>query len=754
MKKKSGKTSWRRIALIQGVILLVGLGMLVYAGHNLEKMVYEEDIISLYDFDEEQSVKPASTLSFKRGSYEVTLQYATGKEAICKSYMQTAYGEDYGDTIVLLQETDTKTFELMLYGDVTDFYLMTYEPTLEVTSISVRETNQWNRMLYTMLVLAMMVLDVYLWQKQHHKWESLPAEKKTACLALVLIGIAASVPLFTNYLMSGADLSFHLMRIEGLAEGMRRGSFPVKMQPLWLNDYGYPVSVMYGDLLLYIPALLRLLGFSLQMAYKIYIFGINILTAYISYMCGSRIGKSSKIGIVMSLLYTLSGYRLATVFVRAALGEVTAMAFTPLVLLGLWMLFHEEGEEKQRKSALLLVIGYTGILESHLLSFELIILFSAFYCLINGKKFWRNIKLLVQTAVFTVGINLFYLIPLLDYMLTQDLHVLHESNWNMQETGLLLPQLIQMFPAGIGSEKIGYLASVSMGMEGESLMSAGFPYAVVFAIYVWERLVYKRKLTEAYGESEMKSASRIWWLVVLSAWMSTYLFPWNFIQNIPKIGSMLAPYQFPMRMTAMVLAFGIALGAYVLKDLTIAAGELTGKIMIAGVCLLAVIHSASCLDSLQAAGQPTKVTGYGGIDTRSAVVSGEYLLENSYTLAVNEDEPQTEEGVIIRNYSKGADGVKVLFENPAGKETYIKVPYLSYKGYRAVEMQSGQELTVWHDYYNVAMVVIPAGCCQGEVRVYFEEPIYWRVAEVISLVLVLGSLVCSMKKYRGVNCYR
>lgn len=752
MKIKLGKISWYRIALIQGVILLAGLGMLVQAGHNLEKTVYEEDIISLYD--EEEPVEPASTLSFKRGSYEVTLQYETGKEAVCKSYMQTAYGKDYGDTIVLLQETDTKTYELMLYGNVTDFYLMTYEPTLEVTSISVCETNQWNRMLYTLLVLALLVLDVYLWQKQHQKWESLSAEKKTACLAVVLIGVAASVPLFTNYLMNGADLSFHLMRIEGLAEGLRRGSFPVKMQPLWLNDYGYPVSVMYGDLLLYIPALLRLIGFSLQMAYKVYIFCINILTAYISYVCGSKIAKSSKIGVVMSLLYTLSGYRLATVFYRAAIGEVTAMAFTPLVLLGLWMLFHEKEKEKRRKSAVFLVIGYTGILESHLLSFELIILFSVFYCLLNGKKFWRNIKVLVQTAVFTMGINLFYLIPLLDYMLTQDLHVWHESNWNMQETGLLLPQLIQMFPTGMGSADIGYMASVSMGVAGESLMGFGFPYAVVFAIYVWERLVYKRKLAEICKETEVKSAHGIGWLVVLSAWMSTYLFPWNLIQNIPKIGNLLAPYQFPMRMTAMVLAFGIMLGAYALKDLTIAAGELPGKIMIAGVCLLAVIHAASCISSLQAVGEPIKVTGYGGIDTRSAVISGEYLLENTYALAVNEDEPQTEEGVIIYNYNKDTDGVTVLFENPSGKETYIKVPYFAYKGYHAVEMQSGQELTVWHDYYNVAMIIIPTGCYRGEVRVYYEDPIYWRAAEVISLVLVLGSLVCGMKKYRGVNCHR
>ena len=48
----------------------------------------------------------------------------------------------------------------------------------------------------------------------------------------------------------GQDLGFHLMRIEGIAEGLENGVFPVKMQGLWMEGYGYPVSVYYGDFLL------------------------------------------------------------------------------------------------------------------------------------------------------------------------------------------------------------------------------------------------------------------------------------------------------------------------------------------------------------------------------------------------------------------------------------------------------------------------------------------------------------------------
>lgn len=696
----------------------------------MKENYYEGSAVPVYT--EKQTGVLENAISLACGSYEIELTYETENETNCTSYMQTAHGEDYGDTVVLLKEANEKKFDLMLYGDVTEFYIVSNEPTLNVHSVTVRETNQWNRMLYTLLVLIVASIDLFLWQKQHKKWKNLSNEKKTVCLAVLFIGIVASIPLFTDYLISGADTNFHLMRIEGLAEGLRNGNFPVKMQPLWINNYGYPVSIMYGDLLLYIPAVLRLAGFTLQTVYKLYIVGINILTAYTSYKCGKKVSGNYKIGIVMSLLYTLAGYRLTNAIYRAAIGELTAVAFIPLVFLGLWQLFQEEDKTKWYKSGVLLVIGYTGILESHLLSFEMVILFSALYCLINGRKILRRIKMLFQTAAFTIGVNLFFLVPMLDYMLTQDMQVLNGSTVDMQDYGLFFPQLTQMFTFSTNGIQLGIMGPTSYGIGNEVLLGMGLPFSVIVCLYLWEQLVYKKE--------KIESNNKVFGMLLLSMWMATYLFPWETLGNIYGLGKLLTPYQFPWRFTGMTLGLGCILGAVALKNVEIVTGEVTSKVVIACVSILAVMHFASYSEMLIATATPVKITSYAGIDTREAVVTGEYLLDNTYTMAIGGDEPQMEEGVIINNYKKEGGVVTLSYENLAENDSYIRIPFFAYKGYHAVDQTSGREFMIEHDWQNIAMILIPAKW-SGELRVYFEEPIYWRVAEFISFTLVLWSLM-------------
>ena len=73
----------------------------------------------------------------------------------------------------------------------------------------------------------------------------------------------------------------------------------------------------------------------------------------------------------------------------------------------------------------------------------MVILFSALYCLVNGRNFWRRLKMLFQTALFTIGVNLFFLVPMLDYMLTQDMQVLNGSTVDMQDYDFFFHNLVR-----------------------------------------------------------------------------------------------------------------------------------------------------------------------------------------------------------------------------------------------------------------------------------------------------------------------
>ena len=153
---------------------------------------------------------------------------------------------------------------------------------------------------------------------------------RTVLRALVLLVVGCSIPLAVDYLfLNSHDLYFHLMRIEGIRAGLENGMFPVRIQPGWLNGHGYAASVFYGDFFLYVPALLRYFGVSVQAAYKCYVVMIHMLTVGISYYSFSRMSRP-RIGLVCTVLYSLNIYRLTCIYTRAAVGE--SVSYTHLTL--------------------------------------------------------------------------------------------------------------------------------------------------------------------------------------------------------------------------------------------------------------------------------------------------------------------------------------------------------------------------------------------------------------------------------------
>lgn len=247
-----------------------------------------------------------------------------------------------------------------------------------------------------------------------------------ACLwVLCAVAVLTCAPAMTNSgALQGADWSFHLSRIEGIAQGLREGQFPVRVYSIAKDGYGYAPSLFYGELLLYFPAVLRLLGMSVQGAYHTYLLALQLLTAGIAFFSLRQIFRHNKTALVGSVLYMLSTYHLYKIYWLSAVGEYTAMAFLPLIPAALYELYGERPltRKRLRRACAELVAAFGMLLQVHLLSLEMAVLATAVFCLMRFRRTFSKAVFFtwLKAAVLTVLLNLWFLVPFLTLMLSGD----------------------------------------------------------------------------------------------------------------------------------------------------------------------------------------------------------------------------------------------------------------------------------------------------------------------------------------------
>ena len=186
-----------------------------------------------------------------------------------------------------------------------------------------------------------------------HRKSPFPARQQLIFWGISATVVVSSIPLMVDYLFFGADLIFHLGRIEALAQALLSGMPFSRIEPMWLAGHGYANSIFYCDTFLLFPAILRMAGFPLTISYQCYVTAVNLATALIAYTAFKRCFQSAEIGLLGCMLYTLSPYRLYNIYNRASVGEYTAMIFLPLLAWGFLPNFFRryEGEELQEELA-------------------------------------------------------------------------------------------------------------------------------------------------------------------------------------------------------------------------------------------------------------------------------------------------------------------------------------------------------------------------------------------------------------------
>ena len=227
-------------------------------------------------------------------------------------------------------------------------------------------------------------------------------KNKKYTLSKILIGVIflvyISIPLLRPYYNVGDDTGFHLLRINEIYTNLKSGYILPTIYHSTLDGYGYATPFFYPDLFLYIPALIMCTGVSLVNSYKIFVLILHICTFAITFLSVRRIynyrDDKNLIAYITAIGYTGGFYRVITVYLRGALGEMVGMCFVPLIFCGMVEIVRKGSPEyyKRRNKWILLSLGFAGSLYSHIITTYIMCLVVAISFIFNIKKIFGTEK--------------------------------------------------------------------------------------------------------------------------------------------------------------------------------------------------------------------------------------------------------------------------------------------------------------------------------------------------------------------------
>ncbi|HJA92878.1 MAG TPA: hypothetical protein H9717_07140 [Candidatus Eisenbergiella merdipullorum] len=739
---RENKKIWLAIAAVE--ILVICLAGFFYSRRKPVEIAFTQNDL-VYDsgepgfyLDTTTSSSLISTPAFTlpKGMYTVTLQYEYEGLAIMNiSYVDGRMVSNVSGNIQA-GNTGISTCDFKvrynnrpvqvngrLRGDAQEgSYLLIRE--IKITDSPVALANFLFRIVMAFLLLNLLLVFALYWSRLTQnkvKW------RETKQLALLIL--FGSIPLFIDYLPDGAhDISFHLMRIEGIREGLQSGMFPVRIQPGWLNGHGYAVSIFYGDLFLYIPAILRMFGISIQTCYQFYVLLVNAATVLVSYFFFSRM-SDRQTGMFCAALYSLNIYRLTCLYSRAAVGEYTAMIFLPMLLYGFWSVYtREEDSEEYKNSWIIIALGFTGLILTHMITCEMAALFIVILCAVLWKRTFRKktFLTLVKAAVALCLLNLWFLVPFLDYM-KNGVYVLNASDsyaaFRIDERAAFPAQLF-MNTYDVRGMSTGHDA----GIISEMPQTPGI--ALLLVLVSWFLLCTGEKNE---GKEEKRRERLCVCLCALSLILTTYLVPFSeLVEIIPLLKLPIRSIQYPWRFLSAAAVFLTWLACLMFGRK--GGSENWRKLMKMGIFGIACWQALTFMSSVLRDNGALRIYQMGNMTTLE-VSGGEYLPPgynlNDYVDALTYDA----EKVTVSEWGREKNQIHAEISNLTTETQQVEVPYVYYKGYVA-EDENGNSLPILTGASGRISVSVPAGYT-GSFKVEFREPWYWRVSEVISMLMLL-----------------
>lgn len=529
-----------------------------------------------------------------------------------------------------------------------------------------------------------------------------------------------------KYIINGQDFMFHFSRLEGVIDNIKVNNLFNGLYYNQLNGYGYATPLFYADIFLYFPALLVLIGISKYNAYKIFLFIISYLSISFMYLAIKSITNNKRVGIVISVLYAASSYRLTDLFERCALGEIITFVFLPLVFWGIYEIVYRD-----KNKYWLLVIGMSGLILSHLITSVLTFFVLLVICLFNVKKLFKEkqrIVSLVYSVLFTILITSYFLFPFLEQMSYQKYSVNYVmDSFSINDYTTSVWRLLFVIPGIVYCE-----------LFNSAWLPAGLGIGFVIILII---------ILKAFVKNEVKDDNNFWKLIlvigIIGLLFSTNLFPWD-LWLVKKMFSFM---QFPWRILSIATVLILmSFGIYYNKSKYLNNNLFVNIIIILAIPTILIfnVYNLSSIYLQDTLGSDFETLSCGEYLPISDVVTGWGSSEDDYyydreSIAVSEGninlDTTRKDKYLFVNYSNNSDSNEVI------------LPLLYYKGYdikvnnRSVKYFKSSE----------GLIKVNVDNDSGKIVAYYkgtDTSYYTKIISLISIIVFVILVIKQIKRSR------
>lgn len=566
--------------------------------------------------------------------------------------------------------------------------------------------------------------------KTIHSGSSFLIEKKLYYYIFLLLSwVILAYPLLDTKIIPGHDYVFHVTRILDAAEAIKVGIFPVRIYVDEIQFWGTPVGVFYPGLLNYIPVLLKIAGFPIEICYNFYIALIFLLGIFSSWYGFSILTRSKIVGFFSTILYISSGYYLIDAYIRNALGELLGLSFMPLAMACIGCFIAKE--KISFKMYIFGIVSISAIIQSHVLSSCFLVLFGVFQLLLHNNNIskYKICRLfLVMLVLFLLNAN--FIIPFLFFY--------------------------KNVPVSIDFIDTFSQSAWPLSVTFHFLIFWSFWLVVTLSFFFTEMiqnliLMLKEKLNKCHIDYQhFVTWSKVYILYFMAGllflFMSTNAFPWD---NLPVLQNIFKVMQFPLRFLGIAtLCFCVCGGFAIrmaLRNIKLNNCSLGLSAFVICMTGLITLHTFAPVSSTSYWKVPSKIFW----ERMLSSTDDDYLYKDMDVMKLSKQGNRYISDADISNYQKNISNISFSYRTKT--DTKIILPLVNYPGYVASD-QSGRKIKIEENDNH--MIVIPLAKGSGSIKVWYKGLPLFRVADYISLISAIIFLCSLIGIYRRNDCNR